>query len=336
MRFASVANILIAILVVTVCITGKDFYGSYKGFYLTRLLYSTLMAVIMILPGMYLLNRHPESRHILISASIILATFIGKIFAHSVVGYIPSVHMQIWYSIPVAASFLAWVIYIYVEKHSSPPKNTKSITYSAPSSHKKVLALFFGAACNAGIVYYNFFLSPYLSDISIIKSPVMLGEQFSFFIACGIFLLPSVIICKKFGTLSTITLSLVGMLLLGISTPLFIFGDATYIVLQITFSFFLANFVSPSLAILYCLFKNTNNNMFHSIFWFSLGSSIAMLCMGIGSKVGFILHFPLFGMMLFMAIIASCLGMIFYYNAFGERFVNFGKENFSNKENDSE
>ena len=105
------------------------------------------------------------------------------------------------------------------------------------------------------------------------------------------------------------------MLILGVSIPLLPFSNQGFTVSLIVFAFFLAGFVAPSFAVLHQLFKNSKN-MFDVIFWFSLGSIISSLCLGVGGRVGFILNFPLAGMLIFSASTVMCLiGILTYSHA---------------------
>ncbi len=322
MKLVTLGHIFVAILLVTACITGEDFYNNYQGFYLARFFYSALVHVTIILPAMYLLGRYPESQHILISTSIALAMFLGKFFAYIFSCYVPAC-MQTSYWIPVAVSSLSLGIYIYIEKHSQPSlnKTVTDIKYSPPSIHKNIFGMLIGAACNAGIFYYYFFLTPYLADIIILQNYGLIKGQSPFYTAFGLFLYPAAKICQRFGTLKIMTESLLGMLILGVSIPFMAISDLTYTVSQIIFTLFLAGLVAPSLAILYELFKNTKG-MFDAIFWFSLGSATCMLCLGVGSRIGFAIHFPLLGMLIFATSIVMCLLGAFTYGH-SKKFINF-------------
>lgn len=315
MRLVTLGHIFVAFLVVTICITEEDFYNKYQGFYLARFFYSSLVHVTVILPAMYLLNKYPESQHILISTSVALVTFLGKFLAYIFSCYVSSACIQAWYWIPVVGSSLALGIYTYVEKYSqlSLNKAETNLTYSVPSIRKKTLAALIGAACNAGIYYYYFFLTPYLADIIIVQHYSCMKGQSPFYTAFGLFLLPAAKVCQRFGLFNIIVGSLVGMLILGVSIPFMAVSPLAYTLSQIIFALFLAGLVAPSLAVLHQLFKKTKG-MFDAIFWFSLGSATCMLCLGIGSRAGFALKFPLVGMLIFATSIAICLIAVYTYN----------------------
>ncbi len=330
-RLITIGHILVTFLVVTACITGEDFYRTYQGFYLVRFLYSALMPVTIVLPAIYLLSRYPEPQHIQISASIALATFLGKFLAYILVSYLPDPHMRIWYWLPVLASFLSLGIYVYVHKHTPivVKKTQTIIKYPLSLIHKKVLAFVIGAACNVGISYYYSFLTPYLANIVIVKDYGLIWDQPPFYTALGLFLVPAAKVCQKFGSLKIMSISLISLLILGICIPYMNISDTVHIVSQIFFAFFLAGLVAPSLAIVYQLFKNTHN-IFNAIFWFSLGSSVSMLFLSVGSRIGFILHFPLAGMWIFAANILMCLVGIFTYVHFEKKKHEFFNDTRSN------
>ena len=303
-------HILVSLFIVTVCIAGEHSYLNYNGTYAACFFYSSLMPVTLILPAIYLLSRSPESQHIFISTTLILATFLGKFFAYTLVHYTPAPRLQIWYWLPVFSGVLALGIYRYVEKHiPSAVHRTETIKYSASSIYTKLLALAIGAAGNAGITYYYSFLNPYLTDIAIIQNFVLIKNQPPFYIAIGLFLLPAAKICQKFGALNTMSFSLTSMIVIGVLIPFFAISDFVYTIFQILFACVLANLMAPSLAIVYQLFKSTKSK-FEIIFWFSLGTSLSMLFLGAGSRIGFSLHFPLAGMFIFAIIISVCLAGI--------------------------
>ncbi len=307
MRLVAICHILLSLLIASVCITGDSSYHNYNAFYLASFLYSVLIPVTLILPAIYLLGRSPESQHILISTSIIFATFLGKIFAYIYVHSIPEQHLQVWYLLPVLSTFISLGIYNHVEKRTFVPVNKiKTTKYLSAPIHKKLLALVIGAAGNAGITYYYSFLNPYLSDIVIVQNYGLIRGQLPFYAIFGLFLLPAAKICQNFGILKTLSISLTAIFILGISIPFMATSDFVYTLCQILFACFLANLAAPSLAILHQLFKNTKNQ-FDTVFWFSLGTSISMLCLGVGSRIGFSLHRPLAGLLIFAVIILMCL-----------------------------
>ena len=327
MYLNSIVHIFFAVLIVFVCIIEEDFSNNYQIFYLVRFLYSFLGYILILLPAIYLFEKYKKSQHILISACIVLATLLGKSLAYSFF-YYKLTSMYAWYWLPVTGSFLSLGLYVYMGRYLSPSveKTTVVFKYSAASIHEKVLGLLIGAACNAGIYYPHFFITPYLRDIAMINN-YTIKTQYLFYIAFGVFLLPAVKICQEFGTFKVIRISLSWMLILGISIPFFPFSNTGFTILLIAFSFFLAGFVTPSFAVLYRLFKNTKN-MFDIIFWFSLGSIINALCLGVGGRFGFIFNFPLTGMLIFAASILMCLiGIITYNNS--KIFINFNNTNAS-------
>lgn len=326
MYSTSMVHIFFAVLIVSVCLTGKDFANNYQIFYLARFLYSFLGYVIIILPAIYLFKKYKDSKHILISAYIVLATFLGKSLAYAFF-YCSPTSKYVWYWLPVAGSFLSLGLYVYVGKYLSPSmkKVTAIFKYSSPSIHEKILGMLIGIACNAGIYYPHFFLTPYLRDIAMIQNYTV-KTQYLFYIAFGMLLLPAVKICQKFGVVKVMIISLSWMLVLGISIPFFPFSNQGFTALLIVFSFFLAGFVTPSFAVLHQLFKNAKD-MFDVIFWFSLGSIISALCLGVGGRFGFIFNFPLTGMLIFSASILMCLiGIITYNNL---KILNFNNANAS-------
>ncbi len=326
-NFISVVHIFVAVLIVSVCVTEEDFANKYQVFYLGRFLYSFFGHITIILPAIYLFKRYEESQHILISAYIVLATLLGKSLAYSFFYYGPK-SMYIWYWLPVAGSFLSLGLYAYVGKYLSPSmKKTQAIfKYSISSMHEKILGMFIGLACTAGIYYPHFFITPYLRDIVVVPNYTT-KTQYLFYVAFGVLLLPAAKICQKFSALKIMIISLSWMLFLGVTIPFLPFSNQGFIASLTVFAFFLAGFVTPCFVVLYQLFKNAKN-MFDIIFWFTLGSLISALCLGVGGRVGFILNFPLTGMLIFSASIVMCLIGIITYNR-SKAFINFNNANDS-------
>jgi MFS family permease len=163
----------------------------------------------------------------------------------------------------------------------------------------------------------------------------LIKEQPPFYLAFGLFLLPSIKICQKFGAFKTMGVSLVCMFILGVSIPYMNISDSIYIALQIVFAFFLAGLVTPSLAVVYQLLKEANN-IFDNIFWISFGSSVSMLFLAVGSRIGFMLHYPLTGMWIFAANILMCLlGILAYVRFEKNAHECLKKANSSNAESDA-
>lgn len=326
MYFVSAVHIFIAVLIVSICVIEEDFANKYGVFFLARFLYSFSGHITIILPIVYLFKKYNESQHILISAYIALATLLGKSLAYGFF-YSGPKSMHVWYWLPIAGSFLSLGLYVYVGKYLSSMKQPMvPLKYSAPSMYEKVLGMLIGVACNAGIYYPHFFLTPYLRDIIVIQN-YTIRTQYLFYVVFGAFLLPAAKACQKFGTLKMMTISLSWMFFLGVSIPFLPFSNQGFTILLIVFAFFLAGFVTPSFAILYQLFKNAKD-LFDIIFWFSLGSIISALCLGVGGRIGFIFNVPLTGMLVFSASTVMCLiGIIIYKNS--TRFISFNNTNAS-------
>jgi hypothetical protein len=320
MYFILAIHIFIAVLIVSICVIEEDFANKYGVFFLARFLYSFSGHITIILPIIYLFKKYNEAQHILISAYIALATLLGKSLAYGFFYSGPRT-MHVWYWLPIAGSFLSLGFYVYVGKYLSSMKQTMGpLKYLAPSMYEKVLGMLIGVACNAGVYYPHFFLTPYLRDIIVIQN-YTIRTQYLFYVVFGAFLLPAARVCQKFGALKMMTISLSWMFFLGVSIPFLPFSNQGFTISLIVFAFFLAGFVTPSFAMLYQLFKNAKD-LFDIIFWFSLGSIVSALCLGVGGRIGFIFNVPLTGMLIFSASTLMCLiGIIIYKNS--TRFIKF-------------
>ncbi len=313
MRLITIGYIFIAFLILTILITGADFYVAYKSFYIARFLYSLLMYASIILPAVYLFNKYPMPQHILIGTYIILANYIARFFSHVLVTCVPHLQMKAWYSLPLIVTFISFFIYRYVEKHSSSLNKPEMLKkHSASLKHKKICALV-GAGWDIGLIYYYFFITPYLKNICIIECSDAVGGNSIFYTAYLLFLYPAAKVCEKFGAFKTMITSLFCVLGLGFLIPFVVVSHTFCLIPRILLAFFSACLLAPSLTILYQLFKNTNS-LFDTIFWFALGSSISTLLISFGSRIGFSYYFPLTGAWIFAVCILACLMGVLRYS----------------------
>ncbi len=316
MRLTTIGYALVAILILTVCITRQEFYSSYKCFYVARFFYAYLMPATIILPTIYLFNRWPASQHILIGTYIVLAMFIGRFLSRTLAYWMPHSQMKVWCFLAIAITCIPFVIYAHVEKYSSSTTNKSE----KPKKHSislrdKMIYTFIGFGWSVVLVYNYTFITPYLKNICIFASAVkkynLLSGSSVFYVTQLLFLYPAAKICEKFGAAKTMVASLIYILILGLIIP-FIIPTIFCLIPQILLAFFSACLFAPSLVILYQLFTNTKS-VFDTVFWFTLGSSISTLCLSLGSRFGFVYHFPLAGMWVFVEIILICLIGIFGY-----------------------
>ena len=121
-------------------------------------------------------------------------------------------------------------------------------------------------------------------------------------------LLPSVAICKKFGVLKTLTISLMCMLVLGTSIPFMSLTNESFFLLQCVLGFFSAGAFAPILMLLYSYYQNTKN-LFATTFWFAVGATISTLIFSIVPLFTKSLNFAFSGMVVFIVcVLLSLIG----------------------------
>ena len=312
MRLVAVVHTLVAIILFSIYLYGKDFYGLYTCLYLTRFLYSCVTFVIIILPVMYLFDKLPSRHHILIGTYIIMAKYTAKCFFRVLANCAPCLKIKFLYLLPVIASCLSIAIYSYLRRHSLPTVSKLEIPEIHPVSLRdKAFYVSLGAVWNIGFAYLYSFTIPYFKNISIIEIYNPIDEKFIFYLACVLSLYPAAKFCEKLGPSKMIIFSLFSMLTLGsLVLFAFVFNVSCCMLLLLLFSFFSACLFASILLFLYQFYRSTKS-IFHTMFWFALGSSISKQLICFGSSWGFSHNFPLAGMWIFTLIVLMCLSAIF-------------------------
>ncbi|MEI6882203.1 MAG: hypothetical protein WCK82_12845 [Bacteroidota bacterium] len=276
---------------------------------------ATLFISIIFLMKMY----HPQL-HVKISAYFIFATLLSMQCSYCAITYYSANNLKLWCCLFLAISVLAgftWTFFfkeIKIEAQEIMLKTT--LTATIPGA--KSLAFFIGYVFNAGIRYHYFFADAYINDVLILKYhpfTVQPLRSIFFYIFLNMFLIIASYLIKPAQQLRFLTLSLMGILLIGIMPiALPICSLITYEIYQGVFAFFLAGFLAPSLSIIFLLF-NDSKQIFNRIFWFTLGYGLSNLAGDwLTIKYGFFHRSNLLPMMPFICGGAFCL-VVLRYNA---------------------
>jgi len=246
-----------------------------------------------VVAAVFLMKIYNNTISLKISAYIVFTTITGMQTSYFVVTYLAKNNLSLWCQLFLASSLLAGAICMLCGK--TVEEQTKKIT--TPKTQNKtdplaiVLAVLIGCIFNAGLRYHYFFVDTYITDILIAENDPSLGYVF-FYIALSIFLLIAGHLLKQHHQLKILTVSLIGILLVGIAPVILpIHSLVNYIVYQITFAFFLAGFLAPSLSVIFSLFKD-NQTIFHTTMWFTVGYALGNIISDwFTEQYGFFTHF---------------------------------------------
>ncbi len=282
MRFISFVYLAAAFLILIILVRRQDFYSSYQTLYCVCFLTSLPFYVLSFLSAMYLFDRHPPSRHILIGTSIIFALFTSRILFRMFMNAVPLEYLKFGCVFTALITSLSLFIYVYVEKHTvQASSHSKTIKKSSLSLVQKLNCAFIGTGWNLGFSYFSYFLAPYMKNIYVIDhykiggtSICLIAQMFGLFLAIPVY--------KKLGTLNTLTVSLCSMLVLGISIPFIGLLKNFFSLLLCVLGFLSACCFVPILTIFHQYYKSSKSL---TLCWVAVGGAISTLIFGI------VLHF---------------------------------------------
>ena len=199
---------------------------------------------------------------------------------------------------------LSLSIYGYVEKHTVQASlRPRTIKNSALSFVQKLNCVFIGTGWNLGFSYYYYFLARYMKNIYVINhytiggtSICLIAQLFGLFLAIPVY--------KKLGVLSTLTVSLCCMLVLGVSIPFMGLSKDFFSLLLCALGFFSACGFVPILTILHQYYKSSKGL---TLCWFAAGAAISTLLFGIVPHFANSLGFTFGGMVVFIVCVALSL-----------------------------
>jgi len=257
-----------------------------------------LGSAALVSPAMYLMKISKTSDHVNISMLMIFGSGLGYVLAYAVSA---ECNLQIMSAIIFGCSLLCGYIFycakkgiINLEKSHTPEKQKPP--QNAPNTVAKFLAVLIGGVCGAGLSHNYFFIEPYVLNVSIINARnFQMGYMF-FYIALGLFMMLASRVCDFVDWSKLMFLSLIGILLVMFSLSIYdVSKDHIYLIYQVSFAFFFAGFLTPSLALVFSLFKNSQP-FYNGIFWYSSGISISYLIGYFLSKdlLGIFHHYFLF------------------------------------------
>ena len=327
-RLMTAFSLCHSILILIIVNFGGDFYLTYKHLYVLKFLSACLIYATIILPAMYLFDRYSSSKRILIGAYIMLAYFFSRFVSYAIAYYNPVTDTKIFSFIAIALSCIPFFIYAYLKKLPSAVRKTELTKKYSYTLGSRAICILVGVGWNVGRIYYFYFISPYMKNISIVENCSLIAGNSLFFTAQFLFLLPAAVICKKIGTYKTLFVSLFSLAILGFLIPFFATTKSLLIASTTLFSLFSACMFIPILTILYEVFKNAKG-MFETLFWFGIGSSVSKLFFILSCRHGFAAAKPLIsqptaGIVSFSICIALCFVGI-YYAEFLKKKVAYAK-----------
>ncbi|MEI7494043.1 MAG: hypothetical protein WCJ92_05545 [Alphaproteobacteria bacterium] len=296
---------LVAVVLISIVLfKGQSFYSSYQMLYSLCFLTSMPFYALPIISALYLFDRRPSSQHILIGTSIIFALFSSRFVFRFFMNVMPSEQTQIGCVLATFVTCLAFLIYAYVEKHSAPSES-KRINKRPFSFPQKINCIFIALGWNLGCYYNCHFLGPFMKNIYVVDCYMFAGFTVCY-LAKLLFLVPAAALCKKFGVLKVLTVSLYSMLAVGLLIPFIELTKNSFSFMLALLGFCSACTFVPILIIMYQYYQNTKN-LFATLFWFAFGATVSTLIFGLAAHFTKLLNFTFGGMFVFVACILLCL-----------------------------
>ena len=304
MRSITLIFLVGVVLISIILFQGQSFYSSYQTLYFLCFLTSMPFYALPIISAIYLFDKHPPSQHILIGTSIIFALFSSRFVFRLFMKVMPFEQTQIGCVIATFVTCLAFLIYAYVEKHSTPtePKRVKKRPFSFT---QKVNCIFIALGWNLGCYYNCFFIGPFMKNICVIDRYIFAGFTVCY-LAKILFIVPAAVLCKKFGTMKVLTISLYAMLVVGLSIPFMELTKNSFSFMLTLLGFCSACTFVPILIIMYQCYQSTKN-LFATLFWFAFGATISTLIFSLVAHLTKSLNFTFGGMFMFIVCVALSL-----------------------------
>ena len=284
MRYICLTYLVSSFLILIVLVSGQDFYASYKMLYFIRFLTALPYYVLPILSAMYLFDRYPPSQHILIAVSIIFAFFFSGLVFRLLISNFSDKYMIIYCVFAAIIPCSVFRIYTYVEKYAVQySSHSKKIEKSSPLSFvEKLNCAFIAVGWSLSNSYGHYFLVPYAKNICIINIYPIGGLSMRYFgqIFGALLAIP---ICRKFGALKTLNVSLCCLFVFGVSIACVGLTKQIFFLAHSVFGFLSVSVYVSILVVLYSYYYNPSN-LFAVVFLFAVGASTTMLiCFGVSA-----------------------------------------------------
>ncbi len=284
MRYICLTYLVSSFLILIVLVSGQDFYASYKMLYFLRFLTALPYYVLPILSAMYLFDRYPASQHILIGASIIFAFFFSGIVFRLLINSFANHYIIIYCVFVAIIPYSVFRIYTYVEKYAVQyPSHSKKIEKSSPLSFvEKLNCTFIAVGWSLSNSYRKYFLISYAKNVCIINIYPFGGLSTRYFgqIFGALLAVP---ICRKFGALKTLNVSLCCLFVFGVSIACVGLTKEIFFLAHSVFGFLSVSIYVSILVVLYSYYYNASS-LFAVLFLFAVGSSTTVLiCFGVSA-----------------------------------------------------
>jgi MFS family permease len=281
-----------------------------------RFINTFFQAATLLVSMIFLMKISHTRLHVKISSYFMLATLCSIELSYcTVTCYAPN-NLKLWSGIFLAASILGGLICLFYNKEIAKKamEVTPRIATKITTLGAKSLALLIGWVANSGLRYHYFFVETYVTDVLILKYVPAINTVLSslfFYVFLNIFLIIAGKIIKHEQQLKFLTMSMIGILLVGIFPAVFpINSFFCYSIFQIIFAFFMAGFLAPSFSVIFSLFKH-NQTIFNGTLWFTLGYALSNLASDwLTEQYGFFTHFNFLSMLPLVCGGSCCLAVL--------------------------
>ena len=319
----SVLFVTVHIIFALLCLTYSYNYQKPIMFSTLRGIYCVLQSAAIMLPSIFLFRISPFTKHINISALLIITVFSEGFFSHYL-GLIIPISLKIWLMLPIITALIAWALYYYVEKISEQPKH---IVKAAKLPLKtKIQSAILGSGC-ATVLYYNSsFFAGYVKNVSILD-PDKIFSDLKYFCLCGFLLFPCAKLTERFGFYKIGLISSAGLFVLTIKNGVFTNSAYGYFAHKTLFAFFSSLFIAPLFALLYKFFK-PHPTPYQYLVWFAFGMNFCMILAFFEKSISIQTGLNL-GWWVFNISIASCFITILKLG----KSIDYKKSSLSNHDN---
>ena len=197
--------VIFATLFFLFCFVHHSYHVNFDQFYYFRLYYCFLEPAAIFLPAIYLFKVTSPSRHIILSAVIIFAVFLGQLGAYFL-KFIQLLHPTAWAVVPVITTSLSWIIYGYLQNDSKKNQELNVVSQASIADiplipvRVKIISTLLGGALAAALFYNHTYFSHYISDIALIDSRFNISGV-SYYSLFALFFIPGAVLTRRFGFL---------------------------------------------------------------------------------------------------------------------------------------
>lgn len=303
-------TILPCVLMFILSLQDDHLISSTKQLFCIRYINAFFHPAAYVVTSIVLMRMYEKKIHLKISAYITLAAISGMQVAYSIANFQEN-NLFLFCLFLLGTSVLAAFLCITCVNGIDPKMLGVPPAQSKAKLSDIFLALCIGSVFNTSIRYHYFFVDKHVMNTLLTQHNHSFGYVF-FYLFLGIFLFIYANLFKQKNQLEILSSSLIGILLVGIAPAFISISSLFYYTLyQVILAIFVAGFLATSIAVVYSLFEQHSNTVFHAIMWFSTGYAIGnFMSDWIAEKYGFFICINSLSMLPLMLSGFGCLTVL--------------------------